>query len=258
MSKFRMYVDEVGNPDLKSSDNPLHRFLSLTGVIIDLEHVSKVVHPEIEALKHKYFAAHHPDEPIVLHRKELVNRKPPFQVLRNPKVAAAFDDELLAFLRDWEYRVITVCLDKKKHWETYTVWRYDPYHYCLIILLERFNYWLNRHSAGGDVMAESRGGKEDRRLKDSFARLWQQGTDYVDPEQFQKSFTSRQLKVKPKSLNVSGLQLADIIAHPSRSEILDENDLLGRPLAPFAQRVIKILEAKYDREGNRVFGKKYL
>jgi len=114
------------------------------------------------------------------------------------------------------------------------------------------------HQAGGDVMAESRGGKEDRRLKDSFARLWQQGTDYVDPDQFQKSFTSRQLKVKPKSLNVSGLQLADIVAHPSRSEILDENDLLGRSLAPFAQKVIRVLQGKYDQEGNRVFGKKYL
>lgn len=258
MSKFRMYVDEVGNPDLESSDNPLHRFLSLTGVIMDLEHVRKVVNPQMEALKQEYFPTHHPDEPVILHRKELVDRKPPFEALRDPDLAAAFDEELLAFLREWEYAVITVCLDKKKHRESYTVWRYDPYHYCLAILLERFNFWLNRHSAGGDVMAESRGGKEDRRLKDSFARLWEQGTDYVAPDQFQKSFTSRQLKVKPKSANISGLQLADIIAHASRSEILDENDLLGRLLAPFPRKVIKILQAKYDQEGNSVFGKKYL
>ncbi len=257
MSKFRMYVDEVGNPDLESSDNPIHRFLSLTGVILELEHVRKVVNPQMEALKHRYFAAH-PDEPLILHRAELVNRKPPFEVLRNPDIAAAFDDELLALLRQWEYTVITVCLDKKKHKETYTVWRYDPYHYCLTVLLERFNFWLNRHSATGDVMAESRGGKEDRRLKASFARLWQQGTDFVHPEQFQKSFTSRELKVKPKSSNISGLQLADIIAHPSRSEILDENGLLGRPLGSFAQKVTEILKDKYDREGGRVFGKKYL
>jgi hypothetical protein len=257
MSKFRMYVDEVGNPDLESSDNPIHRFLSLTGVIMDLEHVRKVVNPQMEALKHRFFATH-PDEPVILHRKELVNRKPPFEALRNTDVAAAFDDELLSLLLEWEYTVITVCLDKKKHRETYVVWRYDPYHYCLAILLERFNFWLNRHSAGGDVMAESRGGKEDRRLKDSFARLWEQGTDYVDPDQFQKSFTSRQLKVKPKSSNITGLQLADIIAHPSRSEILDENNLLGRPLGPFAQKVIRILQAKYDQEGNRAFDKKYL
>lgn len=257
MTKFRMYVDEVGNPDLESSDNPLHRFLSLTGVIMDLEHVRRVVNPQMEALKHRYFAAH-PDEPVILHRKELVNRKPPFDVLRNPAVAVAFDDELLAFLREWEYTVITVCLDKKKHRETYSVWRYDPYHYCLAILLERFGFWLNRQSAGGDVMAESRGGKEDRRLKDSFARLWRQGTDYVAPDQFQKSFTSRQLKVKPKSSNISGLQLADIVASPSRSEILEENGLLGRPLAPFTRKVIEILQDKYDREGERVFGRKYL
>jgi hypothetical protein len=38
-----MYIDEVGNPDLNSSDNPLHRFLSLTGVIVELEYVREEV-----------------------------------------------------------------------------------------------------------------------------------------------------------------------------------------------------------------------
>ena len=43
--KFRMYIDEVGNPDLNSSDSPLHRFLSLTGVIVELEYVREVIFP---------------------------------------------------------------------------------------------------------------------------------------------------------------------------------------------------------------------
>ena len=34
--KYRIYIDEVGNPDLESSENPNHQFLSLTGVIIEL------------------------------------------------------------------------------------------------------------------------------------------------------------------------------------------------------------------------------
>jgi hypothetical protein len=55
---------------------------------------------------------------------------------------------------------------------------------------------------------------EDRRLNDSFERLWQNGTDYVAPEEFRKSLTSRQLKVKTKANNIAGLQLADLIAHP--------------------------------------------
>lgn len=252
-----MYIDEVGNPDLGNSDNPNHRFLSLTGVAIDLDYVKDVLHPEIEDLKRKYFGAH-PDEPVILHRKEMLSGKPPFHALIDPPTRAAFDKELLGLLASWKYTVFTVCLDKRRHKDTYNTWRYDPYHYCLAVLLERFNYWLNRQAFVGDVMAESRGGKEDRRLKDSFHRLWERGTEYVEPDQFRKSFTSRQLKVKPKSANVSGLQLADILAHPSRAEILNEAGLLGRELAPFSKKVIAVLKKKYDCSEGRIFGKKFI
>jgi hypothetical protein len=130
--KYRIYIDEVGNSDLESSHDPNHRFFSLTGVIIRVDHVLQAVQPQLEALKQKYFGSH-PDEPIVLHRKEMLNARPPFQALQYPEVRLRFGDELLKLLANWEYRVISVCLDKKKHKETYTVWRYDPYHYCLVL-----------------------------------------------------------------------------------------------------------------------------
>lgn len=211
----------------------------------------------MEALKTRYFGSH-PDEPIVLHRKELVNQKSPFQALRRMEVEYAFNQDLLMHLRDWEYRVITVCIDKKTHVETYNAWRKNPYHYCLAVLLESFNFWLNRKNACGDVMAESRGGREDKRLKTEFRSLWENGTYFVEPSQFQQSLTSRELKVRPKSANISGLQLADLIAHPSRSEILYEQGLLGRDLGIFARQIVNILAAKYDRRGDRVFGKKFI
>ncbi|MGD8290060.1 MAG: DUF3800 domain-containing protein [Desulfobacterales bacterium] len=252
-----MYVDEVGNSDLKSSDNPLHRFLSLTGVVVELGYVSEKLFPNIEKLKFDYFKSH-PDDPIILHRKELVNAKYPFIALKDEKVKRKFDKELLAFLNEWEYSVITVCLDKKAHKDTYNVWRYDPYHYCLAMLLERYTFFLEQKQIPGEVMAESRGGKEDRRLKASFAKLWQEGTQFISPERFHEVFTSKQLKVKPKSNNISGLQLADIIAHPSRNEILSENKLLDRPLAPFAKKIIDILQSKYYQHQGKVFGKKFI
>lgn len=255
--KYRLYVDEVGNSDLESSDNPNHRFLSLTGVILNISDVRSVVHPQMEAIKAKYFR-HHPDEPVIFHRKELINRKSPFDSLRDPTTRMRFDRELLALLESWQYTVISVCLDKKSQKQTYTAWRYDPYHYCLAILLERFVFFLNRREARGDVMAESRGGKADRRLKDSFARLWERGTDYVDPGQFQGTLTSKQLKVKAKHNNIAGLQLADLLAHPSRNEILKEHGLWEKDIAPFAQRIIRILQGKYDQHGGRRFGKKLL
>jgi hypothetical protein len=255
--KYRIYIDEVGNPDLERSDDPNHRFLSLTGVILELDYVRSTVHPQVEGLKRKYFPWH-PDDPIPLHRKEIMNARPPFDALKDPAIRRKFDHDLLDCLASWDYTVITVCLDKKKHKETYAVWRYDPYHYCLMVLLERFVFFLRDMDAVGDALAESRGGKEDRRLKDSFARLWVHGTDYVAPERFQDMLTSKELKVKPKSNNISGLQLADLVAHPSRNEILREQGLLGKELAPFAARVVQTLQHNYYQRGRRVFGKKFL
>jgi len=161
-------------------------------------------------------------------------------------------------MREWEYTVITVCIDKKKHKETYNVWRYDPYHYCLAVLLEYFVFFLERIKGCGDVMSESRGGKENRRLMDSFSRLWQNGTEYLAPEKFQKVLTSKQLKVKLKLNNISGLQLADLIAHPSRNEILREHGLLESDIAPFARLVIDVLQCKYDQSKDCIYGKKLL
>jgi len=251
-----MYVDEVGNADLGSSDDPNHRFLSLTGVIIDRAHVRSTVYPQLEALKTAYFDSH-PDEPVILHRKELVNGRGAFVRLRNPVVRAAFDEELLALMRAWDYTVISACLDKLAHRERHSVWRSNPYHSCLAVLLEHYMHFLDRRRGRGDVLAESRGGKEDKRLKESFAGLVEEHSAIASAELAAGALTSEHLKVKPKSANVAGLQLADIIAHPSRNEILSEHSR-DVTIAPFAARVIAVLQAKYDRRGDRVFGKRML
>ena len=60
-----------------------------------------------------------------------------------------------------------------------------------------------------------------------------------------------------KAHNLAGLQLADLIAHPSRNEILMGNGLLEKPPGPFAEKVIEILQKKYDQRGDRPFGKKF-
>ncbi|MEN6371400.1 MAG: DUF3800 domain-containing protein [Armatimonadota bacterium] len=255
--KYRIYIDEVGNSDLGSCQDPNHRFLSLTGVIVELGHVQSVIHPQMEALKGKYFNSH-PDEPIIFHRKEMVNFRQPFEALADDTIRDLFDAEILGYLNNWDYKVITVCIDKKKHTETYTAWRHDPYHYCMAVLLERYVFFLGRNSAEGDVMAESRGGKEDIRLKKSFERIWENGTEYVEPKRFQDVLTSKQLKVKSKANNIAGLQLADLIAHPSRNEILNEQNLLMREMGPFGKSVVGILRDKYDMEAGRIFGKKFI
>lgn len=107
--------------------------------------------------------------------------------------------------------------------------------------------WLRRREAAGDVMAESRGGKEDRRLKDSFARACSMGFDFIRPEVFDTYLTSKSLKVKPKSNNIAGLQLADLIAYPSFRATVARRE--GLPLPDnFGGRIARILEeSKYNR-----------
>jgi len=261
VSYFRIYIDETGNHDLSHADNPNERFLALTGVIIESEYNLSVFQPEFETLKRKYFN-HDPDIPIILHRKDMVNRRPPFEALREPEVENEFNNEILEHLANWQYRIITVVIDKKNHRDQYIVWRFHPYHYCLTVMLERFILFLHYGRHHGDVMVESRGKVEDEKLKDSFRRLYNQGTDNIPSERWQQRLTSKELKVKPKTANISGLQLADIIAHPSRREILKDHHLIEDQRDVFGDKICKILRGdKYlcSRTGQiDGYGKKLL
>lgn len=241
-----MYIDEVGDPGLHSLDDERHRYLSLTGVIIDLDHVSEFVHPQLESLKQQFFGNHHhPDSPIVLHRKELVNGVRPFESLRNDELREKFNATLLDFLLTADYRVATVVIDKVEHVERYRTWRFDPYHYCLAVLAERYVLWFDRRGQQGDVMAESRGGKEDMRLKKSFNLLFNTGTDYVGADKIQRTLSSSQLKVKKKDNNIAGLQLADLLAHPSFKNTLTKSSKSNTTVSnAFGAKIADILESK--------------
>jgi len=244
-NKYRIYIDEVGNSDLNSSDNPNHRFLSLTGLIFELNYIRNIVVPEIDSFKQKFFPSHHPDEPIILHRKEIVNKKYPFNNLKNKELEENFNSELLRILNDLEYTIVSVVIDKKTYKEKYKEWKDDPYHYCLKILIERFYYFLKKTNAIGDVMVESRGGKEDKRLKDSFSKIYSYGTEFVRSKDIQCYLTSKELKVKPKNSNIAGLQLADLIAHPSRRFIFKYYNLIEIKKNIFGDQIIEIIKNKY-------------
>jgi hypothetical protein len=249
MPKFRMYIDEVGDASLKASMDANNRYLSLTGVILDLAYVDSTLAPDMEALKRRYFKTH-VDDPIIFHRKELAGRLYPFRELLDTEVEQLFNEDLLTHLEGWNYTAMTVIIDKLRHKEQYRVWQYDPYHYCLLILIERFVLWLQKkgdETFVGDVLAEGRGGKEDLRLKASFERVCDNGSDFVSKQAINQRLTSKQLKIKQKVNNIAGLQLADMIAHPSFKATLARHQ--RQAIANnFGGRIALILEkSKYDR-----------
>jgi hypothetical protein len=178
----------------------------------------------------------------------LVQRNRPFQALRDPQIQQQFDDALMGYLTRTDFRVITVVIDKLEHLNRYTVWRYDPYHYCLEILLERYIYFLRDRASTGDCMAEIRGAKPDRRLIRNYEYLHRNGTRYVQGGEFQRYLSSQTLKMRAKTANVTGLQIADVLASPSGLYVRSAYNNEPEP-ERFAGRLVELLrDEKYQRD----------
>ena len=145
------------------------------------------------------------------------------------------------------YLVVAVVVDKAELVARYPTPAH-PYHLALGFLLQRYCGYLNHLSRVGDVMAESRGGGEDRLLKDSYERHYQHGAWWAKAEFFQRALTTKQLKLKQKWSNIAGLQLADILAHPVKQMILCEQGRVAKAaIAPFAERLLDAVSPKLNR-----------
>lgn len=116
-------------------------------------------------------------------------------------------------------------------------------------IYEQYRDYLIHIRRCGDVMAESRGGKEDRLLKHVYETVGktEKGWQPQCGGPFQPAIMSEELKVKPKSANISGLQLADLLAHPCRHQILREFGRTGEEPGPFAKRLLAAFGYKFHR-----------
>ena len=122
-----------------------------------------------------------------------------------------------------------------------------PYHYCLIAMLERYCDFLRLHNAKGDVLAESRGGNEDNMLKKEYKNIYDMGTMFRKPIFFSSVLSTHEIKLKSKTNNIAGLQIADLLAYPSKIDILFENKILENNTGNFGKSICKCISMKYYR-----------
>lgn len=245
---YRLYVDEVGDPAFRNCERPHRRFLSLTGVALRLDDAATVVSPELERIKRDHFGAHPDDEQrLVLHRRDILDRSGPYSALRDADRAAAFDADLFGAFERWPYTVFTAVLDKHAFRECHPTNRPEAYAHALGAVVGCFAAWLAERGQRGDVMVEARGGNDDLQLKGAYQRLLTEGGPGTDLASLAAALTSRQLKVRNKSDAVPGLQLADLLAHPSAGALRATRGHGARP-ADFGGRVADLLDLhKYAR-----------
>lgn len=80
-------------------------------------------------------------------------------------------------------------------------------------------------------------------LKSSFRSLWERGTSQMSAQVIQMRLNSREIGLFRKHTNVAGLQLCDLIAHPSAREVRRLRDD-APAFADFGGKIAEILTRK--------------
>jgi hypothetical protein len=243
-TRYRLYIDESGDHTYNLLDDTSRRYLALLGVWFQQskDYVEFVDH--LERFKRTIFGPR-PDKPVVLHRSKIINRKGPFGLLCNPQVHKRFDAALIEVVRQAHFRMVCVIIDKQTHLARYAS-PFHPYHYCLAAMLDRYSGWLNYKNCVGDVVAESRGREEDLQLEQAYHRVYRSGTLMFSHEHHQKALTSKDIKLKPKTANIAGLQLADIIAYPVRQAMLFEKGKIVNPGETFGRQIYEAAKGSFN------------
>lgn len=256
MSRYRLYFDESGVHSYNKLGTVHDQHLALCGVIFEETEYQRF-QIRWEGLKRQFFKGD-PDEPIILHRKEIMSRSGIFSPLEDAITRDAFNNEFLKIVEGTSFTSLIVVINKAIHKGQYA-FPFPPYHYCLIALLQRYGFWLG--SRRGDVMGESRGKTEDEQLKSLYATLYSNGEWQQRASFYQQHFTSKEIKLSPKYKNVAGLQLADLLAHPAKLRCLINQGVQGVQESTFGKLVADVFWKKIRRRHDgisRGWGEKYI
>lgn len=122
-------------------DQAQHRFLCLLGCwfknpdYLDFQR-------ELEAFKRQHLP-HHPDEPVVLHREDIVNQRGSFLRLQDDSIRRGFNDALLALIQSAEFRIVAIVIDKLRLREQHGDSTAHPYHLATGFMLQRYCGYLS-------------------------------------------------------------------------------------------------------------------
>ncbi|MBR0982443.1 DUF3800 domain-containing protein [Bradyrhizobium liaoningense] len=242
--RYRLYFDETGTGDIKAHEkDPNQRYLSVTGIVFRQDIHDITFSSTLSAFKLRIF-----DTPnVILHRRDIMGHKGIFEALKDEALRAEFDRQFAALVASLPGPAFTVSIDKKAHLEKYKIWRFDPYHYVLTCLVERYVLWLKRSGCVGDVMGEARSPWHDGRLRRAYRRLYDLGSDFLTAADAKARLISRELRLEPKSTDVAALQVADLLAHPAHRtwKFMQENKPIPND---YGASLVRILEKGiYDR-----------
>ena len=212
-----MFLDESGDHSLlEDKIDKSYPMFVLAGCIFDLDYYSKVVEPEINKLKVKYFN----DSSIILRSYDIRKQKNSFAGLVDKKKRDLFLNDLDKIISSLKFTVIATAINKFKLIKTYSN-PVNPYHLCFQFILERAIMFLGRDNDSIILRAESRETHNDRLLATVYENFRVKGNRFIKSEEVRNKFTD--LSFNQKTQNVIGHQIADLVAYPIGRWVLDKD-----------------------------------
>lgn len=245
-SRCRLFIDESGDHSIPQTECDVgRRYLGVVGTLF----VDRRTYDEFECNLNRIKLDHFPANgltPLVFHRADIFRKSGPFAVLIDQNRRQAFKEDLLCLIRETQFTVVGVVVDKLIHGRKAYRRLGHSYHYCLHAILERYCGLLARMNRTGDACVEARGRKEDQALQEVYRGVYEHGTRYLPKDRAQSTLSSSTLKVVRKEENSAGLQLADLIAHPVTRDVLRAYRRIPAVPGEFTNALLKVIDSKYN------------
>jgi hypothetical protein len=227
-SDYIVYADESGDHSLTSIDSQFPVFVLYFCVVKKAVYIDHVV-PAFQRLKFSFWG----HDGVVLHGHEIRKEKGDFHILRVPATRAAFLSQLSGVIETADFMIIAAVIDKQRHVARYAE-PMDPYEIALTFCMERLQrYLLNLGHAERTthIQVECRGKAEDAKLELEFRRI-------CDGKNIMGKMPNLDIRFMDKKHNSTGLQLADLVAHPIGRHAINPNQ---------PNRAYDVLEPKFRR-----------
>jgi hypothetical protein len=227
-SNYIVYADESGDHSLTSIDRHFPVFVLALCLVYKPIYFDSIV-PAFLRLKFEFWG----HDNVVFHSHEIRKEHGDFSILRKAETRAAFIERLSGVIEAADFTIIAAVIDKQRH-----VARYrqpaDPYEVALAFCMERLQRCLMERGQADrvtHVQVERRGKAEDAKLELEFRRICD-GHNAVGP------MPNLDIRFMDKKHNSTGLQLADLVAHPIGRHVIKPDQ---------SNRAYDILESKFRR-----------
>ena len=238
---YYLFIDESGDHGLHKVDPNFPVFL-LCGLLFNETDYFEA-RDKINVIKHKHWG----NKQVILHSRDIRKCEKEFQILFDLDVKKDFISSINDVISDSNYTVIASAIEKNKYVESFGKLSNDVYELSLSFIVERAIFKLEEvgNCTKFNIVLECRGKKEDKKLDEHFQRLLARGTGYISPDRLKK--INSKIHFRDKRKNVTGLQLADLVAYPCARYVINPQR---------ANPSFDVLKSKIYSKGGRRYGLK--